>query len=566
MEKLQLKEIADRAESLRKKVIDKLSELDIPTDSIPKSMQPQDGPIKLVFVGQYSAGKSSLIQMLTEIKIKTGGGITTQEASVYPWGSLEIIDTPGIDTGLHEDHDKITYEEMDKAALLVFVITPEGFNDQIGRHFRKLAIEQHRGDHMILVVTKMDRAPKKNSKEQQEVLREDLKKVIQPLSHEQLYTSFVSADYYNDAMEETDEEIKNELLLDSGYAELVDNINAFVKEKGVTAKLAQPLYDLNHFLADIGADEKSFESLDKKEELCKRTKRVYDTEKEDALQAIQNEMMDMQSELVNIGVQTANDIVGSGMSESDARQELESASGKAAASVNTCAARVEKILETMVKNAGLGLDEIGHSSLAKDVLQTDLPQGWMDDGEKSANYSELADRLSKAGNFIVNRALKDGATKVFGSNLGSFSRTGVHEGILTVGKVFGFKFKPWQAVKMTKNVAVFGKVLGAAGLIYQIYQMFQSKEEEEKQQRAMDEARSEIKSQFKEWADKAYGEIAQQAREQVSAIMDAPQEALADSLASIDEAREKMEAVQPTVQGLQNEVYAMLNELEECRE
>ncbi|WP_303815822.1 GTPase [Selenomonas ruminantium] len=563
MDVLQLKEMTNRAEQLREKIVDNFCKLDLSTDNIPVNMQPKDGPIKLVFAGQYSAGKSSIIQMISGIKTEIGAAITTQKASVYPWGDLEIIDTPGIETGLRKDHDDITYAEIDKAALLVFVVTNEGFDNHMGEHFRKLAIDQHRGDHMILVINKMDRAPKGNSKEQQDLLREDMNKVIQPYTHEQLYTSFISTELYNEAMEETDEELKNDLLIESGYNELIKNINAFVKEKGVTAKLAQPLYALSDCLKCTEVDENTFKILDKQEELLKRTKRVYDVEKADALEAIQNETMRMQSDILNIGTQLANNIVGTGMSKQEAKQEMDNAAKNASTIVNNCAARVENILVTMVKNAELNLDEIEHSNLAMDVMQTNLPQIL---GKDKSNTNDYGDKLYKVGNLMFNYAAKEDVKGVFGDGLKSFSGTGFHQDILKFGKKLGVKFKPWQAVKVTQKAAMFGKVLEGIGVLYQIYQFNRSKEEEDKYQKEMDDARSAIKMQFQEWASKAYGEIFGSAREQVALLMDKPQEKLENDLALIAETREKMEAIEPMVKDLQDDVFVLLNELEDCRE
>ena len=81
----------------------------------------------------------------------------------------------------------------------------------------------------------------------------------------------------------------------------------------------------------------------------------------------------------------------------------------------------------------------------------------------------------------------------------------------------------------------------------------------------MDEARTEIREQFEKWANSAYSEIAGQARAQVAAIMDQPQELLANDLILIDDTRKKMDAVQPTVKKLQDEILLMLGELEEYR-
>ena len=58
-------------------------DLNVDENSLPKTMQPDDGAIKLVFVGQYSAGKSSIIKMLTGIDVTIGAGIATQEAHAW---------------------------------------------------------------------------------------------------------------------------------------------------------------------------------------------------------------------------------------------------------------------------------------------------------------------------------------------------------------------------------------------------------------------------------------------------------------------------------------------------
>ena len=53
--------------------------------------------IRLVFAGQYSAGKSSILKMLTgRADIAIGADITTQQAHTYDWNGIEVVDTPGI--------------------------------------------------------------------------------------------------------------------------------------------------------------------------------------------------------------------------------------------------------------------------------------------------------------------------------------------------------------------------------------------------------------------------------------------------------------------------------------
>ena len=117
------------------------------------------GNIKLVFAGQYSAGKSSILKMLTgRNDIAIGAGITTQKAHSYDWNGLEVVDTPGIHTELRPDHDEISYSAISSADMLVFVVTNELFDSYLAEHFRKLAIDKDKAGEMILVVNKMDRA------------------------------------------------------------------------------------------------------------------------------------------------------------------------------------------------------------------------------------------------------------------------------------------------------------------------------------------------------------------------------------------------------------------------
>ena len=99
--------------------------------------------IRLAFAGQYSAGKSSIIKMLTgRSDISVGAGITTQDVHTYEWSGMEVIDTPGIGTGIRYDHDEISYRAFAGADMIVYVVTNELFDSFLAEHFRNLAIEK----------------------------------------------------------------------------------------------------------------------------------------------------------------------------------------------------------------------------------------------------------------------------------------------------------------------------------------------------------------------------------------------------------------------------------------
>jgi len=88
MTNFQLEEFAKIGEKLlndTRKVFAEYDDLGFGEVDLPETMQPADGAVKLVFVGQYSAGKSSLIKMLSGIETEIGAGIKTQEAHSYNW-------------------------------------------------------------------------------------------------------------------------------------------------------------------------------------------------------------------------------------------------------------------------------------------------------------------------------------------------------------------------------------------------------------------------------------------------------------------------------------------------
>ena len=162
---------------------------------IPVTILPEEEAITLVFAGQYSAGKSTILKVLTEKNdIATGAGITTQESHTYDWNGIKVIDTPGVHTQLRPDHDEISYQAIASADLLVFVITNELFDSYIAQHFRKLAIEKDKAHEILLIVNKMRRCVKGNTTEMQDIIREDLRKVLLPFSPEDLRLCFIDAE------------------------------------------------------------------------------------------------------------------------------------------------------------------------------------------------------------------------------------------------------------------------------------------------------------------------------------------------------------------------------------
>ncbi len=557
MNEFSLNIYSNKAEELRQETEATFEQLNLATDVLPATMQPDDGAIKLVFVGQYSAGKSSIIKMISGIETEIGAGITTQESHVYKWNDLEIIDTPGIQTGLRADHDEITYDQISKAALLVFVVTNEGFDRHMGEHFRKLAIEQNRGSNMVLVINKMDRAPEGNSANQQQIIRDDICKVLAPMTPEQLYTSFISTQSYEEYLTEEDEEIKAELLAESGREELIANLNAFVQSRQVTAKIERPLYTLQEAVRNVSVTD-DINMLNDAESLLLRKQRILQNGQADAEKEINDLTMECQQDIIELGREAASYLKPE-VSEEELEASLNESGRRAEQLVQECLRGIERTFGRLANTIKTEMDmEMASTSVQKIFGRNNIPvpaERTTDLPRESAGFdgaaagAELGANLTSAWN-IANTGLK------------SFAGTAMHEGILSAGKFFGIKFRPWEAVGLAKSAAVFGAVLSVAGVLLAIWGKFKSDEERRQKEQELQEAKEEIKAQYKENANTIYGDIMRNVREKLAETVGKELDDVADNLQQIAEERQRKEDCMAVLEKLSAKIDKLRNEIE----
>ena len=257
--KFEIGEITKNSKALLldvKQTVDKISAetgVDLHDIGLPTMISGSDRKLKIVLVGQYSAGKSTIIKLLTGADVKIGAGITTDEVKEYDWNDLDIGDTPGIQTGIREDHDAKTEKAIHEADLLMFVITNEMFNPTIANYFRKLAYKMGKAKEIILIVNKMARIG--NSQDERELLKADIREMLeQPyegyriLSVDEFRPCFIDAESYNDSLEEKDREYKADLYELSNYEGFIDALNDFSTDKGLIGMLKAPLHQIDDAL------------------------------------------------------------------------------------------------------------------------------------------------------------------------------------------------------------------------------------------------------------------------------------------------------------------------------
>ena len=113
-----------------------------------------EAPYRIVTTGQYSAGKSKLLQALTgNAGIVSGADRTTSEVTAYKWGSVLLVDTPGVKAGLAE-HDAKAEQALREADLVLFVVTVDLFDDRSAQHLRHVANDLGKLRDMVVVINK----------------------------------------------------------------------------------------------------------------------------------------------------------------------------------------------------------------------------------------------------------------------------------------------------------------------------------------------------------------------------------------------------------------------------
>ena len=212
---------------------------------LPKEFINEKKKLSIVFAGQYSAGKSSIVKMLTDIKdIKIGAGIATEDVTSYDWQNVDIIDTPGIDTGIRPEHDKITEQAIANADVLVFVMTSELYDECLLKCFKKYAYELDKKREMILVVNKMNRCG--NTLEMQAIKKEALKALTEPETPEFFNVCFTDANDYLKSKEPKNQGRAEKLREKSGYNQLVDVLTDVIENKGTRAQMTTVAYKICH--------------------------------------------------------------------------------------------------------------------------------------------------------------------------------------------------------------------------------------------------------------------------------------------------------------------------------
>ena len=493
MEKLKLVEFTKAYEDLVKQCQDELQLVQQKTgvqfdlSELQESVD-TDSMINIVFVGQYSAGKSSIIKMLTKNEgIEVGAAITTQQYTPYVWNGMYIVDTPGIQTGIREDHDAITAEAIQKSDLIVFVITNELFNPTILRYFNKLAYDMGKGKQMILAINKMSRGGEKK------VLLADLQKVLaQPyngntmLSEDNFHPCFLDAQSYLDSLNISDAEIQEELYKISGYDGFVKTLNDFAEEKGLYGKLCSQIQRLQDCLNDIEAQLDCAEASGDQEAI---NELVYIMKgfKRDKMRELDNLYISAKQDIRNAGGQLASNL------------SLEVDKDDFIAQGDTVNEKIESELKQIAQQREDIIEEI-NTELNKYGKNLAMQRNELIVSENRAELSNVEDwKLKLSPDFVENGTqtlLNAVSSEAFASGLTSFASKFIFNGFWDKLPIIG--------QGGAKAAAFAGKAIPVIGSMVQFAGALLSKSAEDNANTRLSQAKSEIRKTYGDWGNAVY--------------------------------------------------------------
>ena len=421
--------------------------------------------LTVALIGQYSAGKSTIISALTGNKsIKIDADIATDKTTDYKWNNVLLTDTPGLWTD-RKDHDDITYKKIKESDLLIYCLTSDLFDDIILENFKKIAFEEKQKNKMMVVVNKMSM----ESGEYSELVgnyKKSLNDSLEPYKIDEFPLCFIDAADYIEGVDENENELK-EL---SHFNDFVKLINIFIKEKGIWAKFSTPIYRTISF---IDNSILSITSKDNKEFLIliNRIEKEVRFKKQLAYNRVAPLIMELSSTIISY----SNDITSKiGVESIDFDSMQKEIDIKIKKDIEETQIKIQEVLNEINEELNNTIKELFDSDLGKYVLDSINNSklninnvSLIDFTEIMSNFSSISNITGKVAGSVKNFIGANNAGLILKAKDLASGNQAV-EIVKNIGHFFGVKFQPWGAINIVKNIGNVANFLGPILSIFAI--------------------------------------------------------------------------------------------------
>jgi len=446
----------------------------------------QQKQLSIAFIGQYNAGKSTLIKALTgDESVRISAEICTDKVTEYAWQDVLLLDTPGIYAG-NTEHDDITLERISKCDLLVFVVTNELFNPQGAEFFQTVANQMQRVGQMVLVVNKMSR----ESGSPQDLLS-TITQVIEPYYPQQFYTCFIDADSSLKSQDPKYIKYQQSLQAKSNFNDFLDSLQKLIQKNELSAKLVTPLHravdTLEKSLNFLSTGDKTTRDL---LEILRRKKNIIQASQTRARNAYRAELAKLKHEVIMLDEKIASMIDGH-----HTKEEIEVEIKKVTKEITTLSekiiGKIQAHLQEELINLQNKLEELQNSPLGKTIAR-EITINLVD--SKRINDPNIPDKFGKS-------ILEKQGGKIL-EELGKLSSKVSRDLVYNIGKFLGFKFKPWGAVNGAKFIKGLGPFIAGAGVLFDAAMIAKEEYDDQENQRQLRNARNQVREEFRKLAEK----------------------------------------------------------------
>lgn len=466
----------------------------------------QQGSLNIAFVGQYSAGKSTIISALTgrrDIRIDTD--IATDKTTDYSWNGVRVVDTPGLFTD-RADHDEITYSAIDKADLLVFCLTYMLFDNITVENFKKLAYDKGYGWKMLLVVNKMsaeagEETAKINS------YQKSLTDALAPHGLSDFPVCFIDAKDFCEGVDEDDDFLQDISRFDT----FTTALNTFVSQRASYSKLDTPVRIV---LSVVDDTEKLLVPHDTEDaaylEILRQLSRRIEQERDRLRTKVKSIQLKVASAILNEGNILAQAVGNEIFADLNAHSEI---------NVRQHYEESERSLQRVLEQAIASIRIEIESELSKDLPQAFIARlnanhkaGEYDDNSTETAVNSLKAIAKKVDVEFINKAAEFGAGLTNYAARGGILRTAgdgalrsldvvggdLHSTVKSVGGMIGYKFKPWEAVGIAKNLGNAARLLGPVAAVATVAVQAYSVHKENERNQAILSIRQDIQKYFQD--------------------------------------------------------------------
>lgn len=494
-EDLKFHKFAVRKEKLQKDVISTIS---FNNPDVAKKLETSlnnqrcEEKLKIAFVGQHNAGKSTIISALTgNRQIKISNNVETDAPADYAWEGFLLTDTPGLYAGKKEEHDVVSLQKIKESDLLVFCITSSLFDDLLIKNFVELAYNQSYKTKIFIVINKMSL----ESGDFDQLVSNYKETLTQTLEKEggnfaDFPVSFIDARDFIEGLEDSEPD----LIEYSNFNSFITGLNNYISSKKLFAKLDTPCRmmigtvddEITNTSTDL--DKNMMALLRQSESVVRKHKNDVKFYIHDAEQELRNEIMAKANEL--IGRIGSEDIPTDECSRIN--EEMQHLTERKITEIQE---HLDEVQIQMISDISDVLSsDIGNFVIAKlQSKEADINIPVNKDFSKFVNgYKQMSEVIATGGSKVL--AMAGGAGNL--AKVSMVSGSQLHTAVLNIGHFFGKSFKPWQAVNIASKIAkvanTLGPILSGIGVIVDIA----SKAQQEKHIKQVQDAKRDTFNQF----------------------------------------------------------------------